>query len=96
MLITTSRRLLDYCHIRDQLHVSVSKQNDRLCFDLTLPSSLNPSEVLQGITLYTDRPHATEVRLNGTVVTGIVHNAVDETGRPSVSVRWSKLDFPHL
>jgi hypothetical protein len=95
VLVTTTRRLLDYCDTRDQLELSVSKRDHRRCFDLSLPDSSSRSELLQGMTLYTDAPETTEVRLNGSP-TSIVCNPVDETGRLSVSIRRVALDFPQL
>jgi hypothetical protein len=96
LLVTTTKRLLDYCHTRDQLQLSVSKRDHRLYVDLSLRGPSRASELLQGITLYADAPETPEVRLNGSHIPGIVCNAGDETGRPSVSVRWPALEFPQL
>lgn len=94
VLVTTTRRLLDYCHSRDQLQVSVSKRERGLCLDLTQPSACEQSE--QGLTFYTNAPDAVEVRLNGRQLQDVVCNAADETGRTSVSIPWRSLQFPQL
>jgi len=52
VLITTTRRLLDYCHTRDQLRLSESKREHRLCFDLSLPDTCQQSELLHGNSLH--------------------------------------------
>jgi hypothetical protein len=95
VLVTTTRRMLDYRQTLDRLQVSLHRQPDRQYVDVSLPEASFPSALLQGITLYTDRPDTTEVRVNGTP-TAVERNPPDETGRPSVSIRWRKLDFPHL
>jgi hypothetical protein len=94
VLVTTTRRLLDYCQTRRELRVAVSKREHRLCFDLSLPGPTRSLELLHGVTLYTDAPDTTEIRSNDSPLSDIVRNPVDETGRPSVSIRWPALDFP--
>jgi hypothetical protein len=94
VLVTTTRRLLDYRHTRQQLELKLSKQGHRMCFNLRLPGSFKPSESLQGLTLYTDAPETTDVSVNGASLPDIVRNGADETGRQSVSIRWLPLTFP--
>jgi hypothetical protein len=94
VLVATTKRLLDYRQVRDRLSVRVSRNNRCERFELSLPEGATESQ-LQGLTFYTDGPARTDVWLNGRPVAGLQPNPADETGRASVSVRWTPLEFPH-
>jgi len=95
VLVTTTKRLLDYCWYRDGMGLSVTRDTSVTRFDLSLPVDTPLAEV-QGLTLYVDPATKAEVRLNGRRVTNVVANPPDETGRFSVSIPWTRLDFPTL
>jgi len=93
VLVTTTRRLLDYCSARDHLRVSRVQLAHGVRFDLSLPESI-PASRLQGLTLYTDDSLRAEVRLNGHQLPRLISNPADEAGRASVSIPWEPLTFP--
>ena len=95
VLITTTRRMLDYWHAWNVTRLSVSRQRHRHQIDLSLTAP-GPSLEPQGLTVYTDAADTSEIRLNGRNLSTIVRNPVDETGRPSISIPWRPLDFPQL
>ena len=84
VMITTTKRLLDYRHVRDRLTVRMSQQNGCTRYELSLPEPASESQ-LQGMTLYVDQPGHAEVCFNGRALSAIQFNTADETGRPSVS-----------
>jgi hypothetical protein len=94
VLVATTKRLLDYRHVRDQLSIDVSRSNGRLRYELSSPEAVTVTQ-LQGVSLYIDEPGRTDVRLNGQPLATLQVNPPDETGRASLSVRWMPLEFPH-
>lgn len=49
---------------------------------------------LAGLTFYTPDPRRTRVFIDGEAVENLVLNGPDATGRRSVSLRWTRLEFP--
>jgi hypothetical protein len=103
VLVTTTRRLLDYCRLIDSLDrpgaVASPSPNGAgpdtgpVWIDLPAPE---PAASLDGLTLYVADPDRTRLRVGGREVTGLVRNPPDHTGRPSVSVPWPRLEFPDV
>ena len=90
--VTTTSRLLDYTRARDEAQASSSQDHNRVCIDITVPDA--PS--VQGLTFYTDAPHLTCVRVNGTLIEKVTCNPADESGRASVTIPWRPLEFPQV
>ena len=90
VLVTTTRRALDYCALRRGLSFTAREEAGRTVIDLVLPAGLEPD----GLTFYVADPSRTELRLGGGAVQGVRANGKDHTGRPSVSIPWRRLAFP--
>lgn len=101
ILVTTTRRLLDYLRVRDAIAVSMSESGEQKFIDIKLcvgeqhGSSVRPEEV-QGLTFYLTGLHHIKVRLNGTTVLDGNVNDPDHSGMPCLSIPWRRLEFPDL
>jgi hypothetical protein len=91
ILVTTTRRLLDYSAMRAELAVRARGPD---VIEAVLPegTALGP-DALQGLTLYVEAA-GTRVLVNGRPVPDLRENPPDQTGRPSVSIPWRPLEFP--
>lgn len=99
ILVTTTRRLLGYCHAKRSVELSTTVDDDRLTVALRVPQRAGPSvalEDLAGLTVYVSDPLRTHVRVNDREVRGVVRNPPDHTGRKSVSLPWRAMEYPHL
>lgn len=98
ILTTTTRRLLGYARARrEAVCRTVTDDVVRRIDICTAPDAIYGlrREDLAGLTFYVDhRP--TSVFVDGLEVQDVVFNGPDETGRPSVSVPWRRLEFPSL
>jgi hypothetical protein len=95
ILVTTTRRVLDYRRMSQNLKISAMEGSGGLQIRVTThEGSTDPARELAGLTLYV--PHTGQVRLNvdGRDLPTIERNAPDHTGRPSVSIPWVPLEFP--
>jgi hypothetical protein len=63
--------------------------------DENFPSELADAD-LSGLTFYVPDPKATCMRIDGQEVPDLKRNAPDHTGRPSVSLPWTRLQFPDI
>lgn len=96
ILVTTTRRLLDYCRVQQYVRIrrTAGPAGERL--DVTcVPEPVTQAE-LQGLTIYAERPDAARVFVEGREWTDIQRNAPDETGRATVTLKWRPLEFPRL
>jgi hypothetical protein len=93
ILVTTTRRLLDFRYALQQVTCNASTQGKRTVVKLEAPLSRRE---LDGLTFYVAEPDNTEIRLNRTETVATVVNAPDESGRGSISIPWSSLTFPQL
>jgi hypothetical protein len=97
ILVTTTRRALDYRRLTTDLRVSSTAHAGHVLVEVTSPpgapgSSPNPA----GLTLYVpDRVRVT-VTIDGQEISNVRHNPPDHTERNSVSVPWVPLEFPRL
>jgi hypothetical protein len=89
VLVTTTRRLLDYCLALRRLRFEAQETNGAL--RIQLPADL-PS--VDGLTFYVPDPQRASVLVGGREVTELSRNPPDDTGRPSVSLPWPRLRFP--
>jgi len=101
-LVSTTRRLLRYLTLRDNLEHSAIRDGNLLMIDarpredaLIGADELKPED-FGGMTFYV--PDGVHCRLNllGRLVQGLTHNPPDETGRSSVTVPWPELSFPDV
>jgi hypothetical protein len=93
ILVTTTRRHLDYSCAHSRLQWTVSSEGTSTIIHLN--GGIDATE-LQGLTFYADNPAAVQIRLDDITPLPCVVNPPDETRRASVSLPWSRLDFPQL
>lgn len=97
LLVTTTRRLLDFCRARRAVSWRASSGSDGLRIDVStagLPGFGHRD--LEGLTFYIEPASRVRLAIDGRDVTGLRHNPPDHTGRASVSVAWPRLSFPRL
>lgn len=92
VLVTTTRRLLGYCHAMQNLRVSTWNEQGALYVDVKYRGQ---ERDLEGLTLYSANPDKTVVIINDREVS-FVRNAPDHTRNSSISLSWNNLMFPHL
>lgn len=102
VLVTTTRRLLDFQRAQQGLFCRASIRNGRTAIDLNFSPGNDLSEVplgdseLSGLTCYLPDDEPSQVCFHGEELANLLVNAPDETGVRSVSVPWSRLEFPPL
>lgn len=99
ILVTTTRRLLGYRRAMSEVKYEYSADDKGLQIDINTKDVQNflgeiPQADLCGLSFYVLDPSKTRVSINGKSVENLVHNAPDHTGRSSVSLAWSFLEFP--
>jgi hypothetical protein len=95
ILVTTTRRLLDYCAALDQVRIDASTDGHLTDLHVTAATGGSAPAPMDGLTVYVRDPARTRVFVDGTDMTAsITRNAADRSGRPSVSFPWPRLQFP--
>ncbi len=93
ILVTTTKRLLDYCRLVREVTFSVVKEDE--CTKINV--NLNGLETdVNGLSFYALEPHKTKMFVNGREVSALKVNDPDDTGQWSVSVPWTPLEAPDL
>jgi hypothetical protein len=97
VLVTTTRRLLGHCRAIREIKLSTATVGGEAVVDVSVPAHAGwrPGD-LDGVTLYVPEPSRTRVTVAGREVTELCRNGPDQTGRPSVSFPWPRLEFPAL
>lgn len=90
ILVTTTRRLLDYCRIKDEISCSTKLKEDTFHIYLSYTKRIDD---LDGITMYIPRSNV-KVWLNQKEVFNFRRNPPDQTGQESISFPWNKMEFP--
>jgi hypothetical protein len=90
ILVTTTRRALDYCHMRRTVSVTARVDAGRRTI---VEARAGGASTLDGLTVYCDGVGPVDLRVDG-VSRPHVENAPDNTGRRSVSIPWRPLVFP--
>lgn len=94
ILVATTSRLLAYGRAADSAQAQATAAGDgATVVDLEV-DGVNAREDLDGLTVYVDDPSRTRLRVQGRDVPAVQRNPPDDTGRPSVSVPWRRLEFP--
>lgn len=91
ILVTTTSRLLNYCRVTRDLQLSAAMKGAHLAIDLLRKEN---EKDLAGLTIYTPDPDKTHIKINGSEIKNLRHNAPDHTGQPTVSLPWYRLAFP--
>ncbi|HUU17726.1 MAG TPA: hypothetical protein VMW72_11295 [Sedimentisphaerales bacterium] len=99
ILVTTTRRLLGYRRAVREITFNSTWDSQVLRIDLNTRVDENSigglsTADLCGLTFYVPDPEATCVTIDGQEVSDLQRNAPDHTGRPSVSLSWTRLQFP--
>ena len=101
ILVTTTRRLLEYCRaVRDVAYTS-RWNGENLCININthknkvLSRELS-AEDLSGLTFYVPDAEKIIIKVDGRKVPELKCNPPDNTGQSSVSLAWPKLEFPKL
>lgn len=94
VLVATTRRLLDYHYMLRNIQVTASKEGDhlRLCVRPLVQEPLNYS----GLSFYVPNPARTVVEIDRQSISPLQQNPPDHTQRTSVSLPWTRLEFPKL
>jgi hypothetical protein len=97
ILVTTTRRVLDYVAISESLRWNVQRDSNVLMINVTIEEDHTAGPVdPAGLTFYVPEATTCRVSINGRMIDDLQNNPPDKTGRPSVSIPWSKLEFPEL
>jgi hypothetical protein len=94
LLVTTTKRLLDFCRARRTVTWTAESLDDgRVKIDLRTPSA---SSTLAGLTFHVANPSRTTLTVDGQRELPIRQNPKDSSGRASISVPWPRLEFPGI
>jgi hypothetical protein len=96
LLVTTTRRLLGYCAVTRDLEFTTTMVDDTLLVGMRTAREVTPLD-LQGLSFYVSEA-VSDARLsvNGGQPIPLDVNGPDHTGRRTISVRWSRLEYPRL
>jgi hypothetical protein len=94
VLVTTTRRLLDYCHMLNNVVATVHGNANALRIEVTTTS---PDPVdWSGLSFYVPDPQRTEVFLNNRQSESLQRNSPDHTKQATVSIPWRRLEWPAI
>lgn len=99
ILLTTTRRLLDYVHARDVLRFNAIRTGGELRINLDggeTNGKRGGGAAMSGLTFYVPDPAGTRVFSGAVEVGPLQRNPTDATGRGSVSIPWEPLRFPGI
>ena len=101
ILVTTTRRLLEYCRAVREINYDVHQDGEILRIDVNIQSLKGPvgelsATDLNGLVFYVPEPDKTQLTVDGREVVDFKRNDPDYTGRPSVSLAWPVLEFPKI
>jgi hypothetical protein len=100
ILLTTTRRLLEYASTRRSLGFRVTREGDWTLLHLEGPAGEDPAgreaAAPEGWTFYVEDPEKTRLFHNGLEVPALNRNPSDSTGNRSVSVPWTPLRMPEI
>ncbi len=103
ILVTTTRRLLDFQQMIQRVRVTTERQNGEHLVNINAANQGQfpnqpqiQKEDLAGLTIYVPDPERVRLRFNDNEPLTFTANAPDETGRKSISINYPRLDFPDL
>lgn len=100
ILVTTTRRLLGYRRARDGAGLSVHQTPTGIVRARVVHQGVGATqnavavEDFQGLTFYSDGLLPDEAQIGDGPWVALKKNPPDETGKPSVSIPWSSLEWP--
>jgi len=89
MLVTTTRRLLGYCHARAALRVTRA-DGDAIAVNV---EGVDVAD-LAGLTFHVADAARARLSVNGQDIAALARHPADESGRASISIPWRPLEFP--
>jgi len=92
IIILTTKRLLSYCQLIDNLDISVSEKGG---IQLIHVKTKDVSSSTYGLTIYVMKGRQIQLFINN-IPSHFIENLPDETGRKSISVPFPKLHWPKL
>jgi len=101
ILVTTTRRLLDYCRAVREVEYTSRWDRGNLCISVNtkknkvLRRELSVED-LSGLTFYVPDAEKIVVEVNDCKIPDLKFNPPDYIGQSSVSLAWPKLEFPKL
>lgn len=88
ILVTTTRRLLDYCTAIRDMKVKTGITGERCRIEIDCDKKMD------GVSLYVEDPERTDILLNGRRVNDLSFNAMDHVDKRSISFKWNNLQYP--
>jgi hypothetical protein len=101
ILVTTTRRLLDYRRALLEATYRCRQDNGCLCVDVSTRTNAQPigktsARDLSGLTFYVPSDKFVSIRIDGQRVRNVRRNPCDSTGQESISLPWPFLEFPDI
>ncbi|MGH9237795.1 MAG: hypothetical protein ACRD3G_07115 [Vicinamibacterales bacterium] len=98
LLVTTTRRLLGYRRAVRGVKWSATADGGGVRIDIDTRGTrpVLRRRDLDGLTFYVPNPASAAIAVDGTPLKLIRRNGPDQTGRGSVGVPWTRLEFPAL
>jgi len=98
LLVTTTRRLLDFCRTRRSISWTMQSTEDGRQRIAVTTKSAGPADMraLAGVTFYVANPTTTTLTVNGSRDVPIRINPKDSSGQASISLPWPPLNFPGI
>jgi len=97
IMVTTTRRLLGYFRSIEDLTISLKQSEPALSLEISTPLEIGVEigrSDLAGLTVYVPETQSIVVSVNGRQVRDFHVNPPDHTGRRSISLPWTPLEFP--
>ncbi len=91
ILVTTTRRILDYCNSLKEITIKCEIYEDHYC--LNISTNLN-EDSLQGITIYIPDKNNLHITINGKEIKKFVLNSKDQNNKYSISIPYRSLKYP--
>lgn len=93
LLVTTTRRLLDYAAMHGQISVDLRKEANRTKVMVTRRQA---SLDLSGLTIHVDDASMSDLYVDGRLVSDVLRHPADRDRRSSVMIPWRRLEFPEF
>ncbi len=93
ILVTTTKRLLNYCRLVREVDFSVAKEDEWTKINVNV-NGLKTD--VSGLSFYVLEPDKTKIFVSSREVSPLKTNYPDDTGQRSVSVPWKPLEIPDL
>ncbi len=96
VLVTTTRRALDFSQMLRQARVEQIREGEWTHLHVCSGANDGGGQSFDGLTFYVADPMRTRVFVDGRERADVQPNGPDHSGSPSVSIPWTRLEFPSL